>query len=175
MTKWSNPSASTDENTCWYLVSYTITKPKRLTTYITVSFKTAPHSPGDQRPRATSELLALQQFLRCTHPACLFPLCGAYRSPVHTEELLHRSQGLPGTSHGSPTPPTALDTGVRYVLLAPVRPLQSGGSGLAVRWPMRSVGPVAVTAVAHWWVEGFPSWSLRHCRRMRMVSSERSS
>lgn len=51
-----------------------------------------------------------------------------------------------------------------YILLGPVRPLQSGGSGPAGRWPGRSAGPAAGAVVSHQWVAACSSCSLRRNR-----------
>lgn len=51
-----------------------------------------------------------------------------------------------------------------YILLGPVRPLRSGGSGPAGRWPGRSAGPAAGAVVSHQWVAACSSCSLRRNR-----------
>ena len=65
-----------------------------------------------------------------------------------------RRTGL-GLSWSLPHPPLQPMHGHRlvegYILLGPARPLQSGGSGPAGRWPRRSAGPAAGAVVTPWW------------------------
>lgn len=54
----------------------------------------------------------------------------------------------------------------RYILLGPVHPLQSGGSGPVGHWPGHSAGPVAGAVVSHWRVVACSSGSLWENRRL---------
>lgn len=89
----------------------------------------------------------------------LDPIPGCQRDPEVQGELVVAP--LP------PLPSRALpfhsrrQTGEKYILLGPVRPPRSGGSGPAGRWPGRSAGPEAGAAAAHWRAAGCSSWSLR--------------
>jgi hypothetical protein len=79
----------------------------------------------------------------------IFSFAGSYQCAVHQRLPLAQPPRTPQTHQGE-----------GHILLALVRPLQSGGSAPAARWPGHSAGPVAVVAGAHRWAMECPSQSL---------------